>query len=691
MYADREEARNGRPGSGGAGYRSSHTPELEIEKIPRKENGSEGRSFSEREKELQEQLRRRALASRGHADGSGNEARTSRSRSPGSSRRSASRSRSRESYRSRRSHTSRAHSSRADDDAEDRRRRRREDRDGYDSRSRRRERDPEDDYDEEEAARERRRRRSDREDPARDRDVDRDYRSSSRRGDRGYEGSSRYDRDRNSSYYGDRDRGRYYDRGDRDRDDYGYGSRRGPIDDDRRPRSRRPSRYASPARSARSGRSHRSPSPGRREAEEYEERSVFCSQLAARLTQRDLGEFFEENLGEGAVKDVRIVMDRVTRRSRGVGYVEFADKELVPKAIALSGNSLYGLPILVQKTDAARNRGEPSESGLPHRPNMPQPNPLPQIDPAMLANLPLPPQLQQAAGTGSPIHLNFGSFGGGSGDRRPRSQKPGPGHPNAAARLYVGSLHFSLTDENIKAVFEPFGEVEYVDLHREADTGKSKGFAFVQFKEPEDAKKALESMNGFDLAGRAIRVGPVNARGSGGGQQQGSGAGAATGANTGPLGGDAQGGHLPTQTSAYDNGGGAGLNPDKRAALMQKLSRTDSPAEPSAESAQQERPASIPQATSTSLLLKNMFNPEEETERDWDLELAEDVKEECQSKYGPVTAIHVEKESAGEIYITFADTDSSTKAMVGLNGRWFGGKPISAQYIPDAFVKARLG
>lgn len=68
-----------------------------------------------------------------------------------------------------------------------------------------------------------------------------------------------------------------------------------------------------------------------------------------------------------------------------------------------------------------------------------------------------------------------------------------------------------------------------------------------------------------------------------------------------------------------------------------------------------------------------------ETEPDWDKDLAEDVKDECQAKYGPVTSIHVEKESAGEIYVTFANLDASRKALDGLNGRFFGGKPISAQ------------
>lgn len=48
-------------------------------------------------------------------------------------------------------------------------------------------------------------------------------------------------------------------------------------------------------------------------------------------------------------------------------------------------------------------------------------------------------------------------------------------------RLYVGSLHFNLTESDIKQVFEPFGDLEFVDLHRDPMTGRSKGYAFVQY------------------------------------------------------------------------------------------------------------------------------------------------------------------------------------------------------------------
>lgn len=59
--------------------------------------------------------------------------------------------------------------------------------------------------------------------------------------------------------------------------------------------------------------------------EDSEARSVFVSQLAARLTARDLGYFFEDKLGEGAVMDSRIVTDRISRRSKG--YVHMLSAE----------------------------------------------------------------------------------------------------------------------------------------------------------------------------------------------------------------------------------------------------------------------------------------------------------------------------------------------------------------------------
>ncbi|PIL31901.1 transporter [Ganoderma sinense ZZ0214-1] len=335
--------------------------------------------------------------------------------------------------------------------------------------------------------------------------------------------------------------------------------------------------------------------------DDSEARSVFVSQLAARLTARDLGYFFEDKLGENTVMDSRIVTDRISRRSKGIGYVEFRTVELVDKAIALSGTVVMGLPIQIQHTEAERNRLHPGDGNL---------------------NLP-----------------------------------PGVSAPHGGMQLYVGSLHFNLSESDIKQVFEPFGELEFVDLHRDPMTGRSKGYAFVQYKRAEDAKMALEQMDGFELAGRTLRVNTVHEKGSA----------------------------RYTQQDSLDEAGGGNLNAASRQALMQKLARIDpapSKMEPVA------RP-NIPQTMqSKSVLMKNMFNPEEETERDWDKDLAEDVKGECETKYGRVLAIKVEKESQGEIYVKFETVDAAREAIEGLNGRWFGGRQITAAFISDAIMQA---
>lgn len=154
-----------------------------------------------------------------------------------------------------------------------------------------------------------------------------------------------------------------------------------------------------------------------------------------------------------------------------------------------------------------------------------------------------------------------------------------------SSRLYVGSLHFSLTEEDIKAVFEPFGAILAVDLHREPGTLKSKGFAFVQFVNPTSAEKAIQHMNGFDLAGRQIKVGHVASRGGSGAMAPSAGGHSGGGAGAGGQGYDASGAGA-TVTTSFDEGGGGGLNASSRAALMEKLARVDQPSVPTAPSEQ---------------------------------------------------------------------------------------------------------
>lgn len=328
--------------------------------------------------------------------------------------------------------------------------------------------------------------------------------------------------------------------------------------------------------------------------------------------------------------------------------------------MALSGEKLFGIPILVQRSDAERNRLPTSteEGGIIHRPNMPQ-FALPSLNPNIVGNIPLPPSF---AGPGA-TPLRLGMEGG--------AASPANTKQNNGSRLYVGSLHFDLTKENVQAVFEPFGPIDSVELHTEPATGKSKGFGFIQFQRLEDAESALQAMNGFELAGRNIKVGHVSSR-------------SGSGVTTNNVNQSNDGGSQPQRISGIDDGLGGKMTNSSRADLMEKLARGESasiglPTKPSEEVVnEQNRPDSIPVSVSKALLLKNMFDPSEETEKDWDSDLTDDVKDECETKYGKVDRIYVEKESAGEIYVKFMEEESAGKALNALNGRWFGGKPITA-------------
>lgn len=109
--------------------------------------------------------------------------------------------------------------------------------------------------------------------------------------------------------------------------------------------------------------------------EERDARTVFCMQLAARIRARDLEDFFSAvgkvswflhvqsssvhrvqtgpqtvsaRLSSLQVRDVRMISDRNSRRSKGIAYIEFVESSSVPLAIGLTGQRLLGVPIIVQ-------------------------------------------------------------------------------------------------------------------------------------------------------------------------------------------------------------------------------------------------------------------------------------------------------------------------------------------------------
>jgi cold-inducible RNA-binding protein len=98
--------------------------------------------------------------------------------------------------------------------------------------------------------------------------------------------------------------------------------------------------------------------------------------------------------------------------------------------------------------------------------------------------------------------------------------------------LYVGNLPHSTTETELRNVFEAHGAVEKVTLVTDRDTGRSRGFGFVEMKDAGEADKAIAALNGTDLGGRPLTINEAKPKtdrprggGGGGGQRFGGGGG----------------------------------------------------------------------------------------------------------------------------------------------------------------------
>ncbi|KAL6707449.1 Phosphatidylinositol-3-phosphatase SAC1 [Coniothyrium glycines] len=375
--------------------------------------------------------------------------------------------------------------------------------------------------------------------------------------------------------------------------------------------------------------------------DDRDKRTIFVQQISQRAETRHLRSFFETI---GPVVEAQIVKDRVTGRSKGVGYVEFKDEESVPKALELTGQKLKGVPIIAQLTEAEKNRAaRPSEGG------------------------------SAPGANGAPFH-----------------------------RLYVGNIHFSVTEKDLQQIFEPYGELEQVILQRdELNPGRSKGYGFVQFVDPTHAKDALAEMNGFELAGRQIRVGLGNdkftpestanllrtftqqAQSYQGSAFSGAGG---RGAYAGGSGGVFDRTHSKDDrgvsgASALDDTDVAGVNfkTYDRSKLMDALARRDNP-EPVKQGAQPV--ASKPRApvvdkpmASKCIKIENAFDADEEL-KNWGNNWVKDLED---------------PNTEGDIYVKFDSVSGGEKALQGLNGRSFNHRTIMASYVVDKIYNSLWG
>ena len=313
-------------------------------------------------------------------------------------------------------------------------------------------------------------------------------------------------------------------------------------------------------------------------------------QLAARCRRRDLVDFFAP---VGRVHDVKLITDFKTGKSKGLAYVEFEDAKMASAALSMAGKRLLGIPIVVQPSMAEKNR------------------------------------LAAMASANSFKAQNLGNYG------------------NVASmhvKLYIGNLHPNINDSMLRSIMEPFGTVEQINVVVD-DSGVSKGYGFVTYKTGESAQKAMQQLQGFEVAGKNLKVNYVTERGQ-------LSAVGPVGANDVAMG--------PSLDNDEIDRTGIGLGARGRIQLMAKLAEGTGMQLPQSAQNMLSQPntnygssaqsqTSVPPIATPCFMLSNMFDPNSESDPDWDLQIKDDVIEEC-NKHGGVLHIFVDTKSQGDVY-----------------------------------------
>ena len=87
-----------------------------------------------------------------------------------------------------------------------------------------------------------------------------------------------------------------------------------------------------------------------------------------------------------------------------------------------------------------------------------------------------------------------------------------------STRIYVGNLSYSATEEKVRQTFSEFGEVTSVRMINDRETGRFRGFAFVEMATPEAKEAAIKGLDGQEVDGRQLRVNEAQEKPSGGGR-----------------------------------------------------------------------------------------------------------------------------------------------------------------------------
>lgn len=344
-------------------------------------------------------------------------------------------------------------------------------------------------------------------------------------------------------------------------------------------------------------------------------RTVQVYNLNLKASERDLFQFFVQ---AGPLVDIKIIKDRMSGRSKGFAYVEFEKRESVTAALGLSGQELMGQAVMVKPSEAEKNVAW---------------------------------HTAQAA---------------------KKQALEGNGTSSTAGKVKLSNVHPSLSEEFLKPIFEPFGPVFSVHVDRDG-SGESLGSAIVQFVNSKDAQQAVAELEGkIDIQGMLMRLEM----------------------HSSSVDAVAQGMVEERIDVDADDGGGMKLSAQSRANLMNRLAANAgievpkmpdfaksvaSPVETDETELMQGVLGPASPIPTPCVLLKNAFDPAQETEPCWNEDIQSDIRDEC-SKFGRVLFLHLDKDSKGCVYIKFDNVQAAVAAQKTLHGRWYNQRKLYADF-----------
>ena len=216
---------------------------------------------------------------------------------------------------------------------------------------------------------------------------------------------------------------------------------------------------------------------GIRQIEEAEsfDRTILMYSFPNEVNEKKIFNFFAK-FDILPIIDIKLLRDSRTNRSKNCCYVEFDTKDRARQAINLSGQLLWGQPCKIVSSQAEKNR-----QALATRLKKEKDK---EKNPGMMNS-----NIVKYSTSNEQIDLN-----------------------DAPMKIYVGGLTENLaniTEDDLCNIFG-FGEIDSIELHKDPITGRSKGYAFIQFHRGSKAREVIQAMNGFIYQGKALKVGEAN-------------------------------------------------------------------------------------------------------------------------------------------------------------------------------------